>query len=192
MPKAPTSRKIPPKCARKLRFSHPSTKHDLVRHFTNPYGENYSIRIHHNPDQLGLGDGLNTLMSTYTIGKVFGKPHLYTPYGPQEDTRPQKIISSLSNHNNLIPVIMDDDFSQMCECTEGSILRRNLSLQRFHQKVVFNYVARQLKEDLWVDLLLPHPAIFNLPNESLFCILPEEIMKIIMSYLQRLDLFPLS
>ena len=68
---------------------------------------NYTVVIPHIQGQIGLGDGLNTIMLEYSDANMFGKPILDSQDGPKPDSRPQAIIANMSNHNNILPYVQN-------------------------------------------------------------------------------------
>ena len=170
--------------------NHKKSNHDRIIHYFDHKQKNtgYSIRIHHNKSLIGFGDGLNNIILSYTNQKMFPKQNVFDNI--ITDQRPQKIIAELSNYNNLKSSLYPDEShtNNDLDCTRNILLRRNLQLQKLHSNYVFNYFSKIIETDLYISLLCEIKRLDN-TNNSLFNILPEDIIINIIQFLQKSHLF---
>ena len=148
---------------------------------------NYTVVIPHIQGQIGLGDGLNTIMLEYSDANMFGKPILDSQDGPKPDSRPQAIIANMSNHNNILPYVQNPD--DCTECYEGTIFRKNINLQRLARKHVFWHSCKIIQDDLFLSLLVRRDMADGSQNTTLFGYLPTEIIEIIIQQIYYIGLF---
>ena len=139
---------------------------------------NYTVVIPHIQGQIGLGDGLNTIMLEYSDANMFGKLFLTVRMSPKPDSRPQAIIANMSNHNNILPYVQNP--GDCTECYEGTVFRKNINLQRLARKHVFWHSCKIIQDDLFLSLLVRRDMADGSQNTTLLDI-PTEIIEIIIT-----------
>ena len=164
-------------------------------HKTSPDNKKYSIFIPYVLHQCGLGDALSNIIISYSDQKMFGKPKQHTDTGYIKDQRPQIIITDHSNHNNIMIYVEDREL--LYECCEGAMFRRNLNLQRLSRKHVFWQSCKIIQEDLFLSLfarnmMLSSTGNNDVINNSLFAMLPDELIELIINAIKEIGLFNTS
>jgi len=173
---------------------HKSTRFKSNNHTMS---KSYKIIIHHSKNSIGLGDALEHIMIQYTDSSLFGMLGDTSNTDYHGDSRPQTIIANHSNHNNIVPFVNDEfvGVSDMDECRDGYILRRNINLQRLHRKHTFWAICWKIREDLVISLFTGLATLSICINtdenrrENLFTMFPSEILCIIVNKLDHIKLF---
>ena len=150
---------------------------------------NYSIKIYYNKSIIGLGDGLNNIIMTYSNSKMFPKPNIICDMiENNKQLRPQTILAKFSNFNNLKTIPYHESFikSNNQPIFKKILLQKNLKKQLFFEKYIFNYFSKIIQDELYISLLC---EINRNTSLSYYNTLPQDIIILIINFLTKLNLF---